>query len=314
MKTLKTRLKNGLENCYLLEGEDYYLYDRAFAMIKKACNIAVPDFDFVKFDDENFSMQALVDSAEVLPLAGQYRLIVVKNVSKISENDKKLFLDFLKKTVPSTVIVIYDYLNKFDFAKDKVAFVDCRRFDKKLGSAVVVNELSKLNKQISAEALDTLWDYCNGYLTRINNELYKLAYYDLNDPLITKKLVESMVKKDNEFVVYELTDSLSRRDGDKVLQIVDKLSKEQGIIGLITNHFRRLFFISTSDMSDKQLASLLGVKEFAISKQRQQVKNFSRMQLKKIYTLLEKVDYDIKSGAMLQENALYYLVLSILYI
>ena len=314
MKTLKTRLKNGLENCYLLEGEDYYLYDRAFVMIKKACNIAVPDFDFVKFDDENFSMQALVDSAEVLPLAGQYRLIVVKNVSKISENDKKLFLDYLKKTVPSTVIVIYDYLNKFDFAKDKVAFVDCRRFDKKLGSAVVVNELSKLNKQISAEALDTLWDYCNGYLTRINNELYKLAYYDLNDPLITKKLVESMVKKDNEFVVYELTDSLSRRDGDKVLQIVDKLAKEQGIIGLITNHFRRLFFISTSDMSDKQLASLLGVKEFAISKQRQQVKNFSRMQLKKIYTLLEKVDYDIKSGAMLQENALYYLVLSILYI
>ena len=210
--------------------------------------------------------------------------------------------------------MIYDYNDKFDFAKNKTAFVDCRRFDKKLGSAVVVNELSKLGKQISAEALDTLWEYCNGYLTRINNELYKLAFYDLNDTLITKKLVESMVNKDSEFVIFELTDALSRKDGDKALQIVDKLSKEQGILGLITNHFRRLFLISTSDMSDKQLSGLLGVKEYAISKQREQIKNFSKMQLKKIYALLEKVDYNIKSGAMLQENALYYLVLNILYI
>lgn len=67
-------------------------------------------------------------------------------------------------------------------------------------------------------------------------------------------------------------------------------------------------------MDDKNLASLLGVKEFAISKQRQQVKNFSKMQLKKIYALLEQVDFNIKSGAMLQENAVYYLILSILYI
>lgn len=314
MKTLKSRLKNGLKNFYLLEGEDYYLYDRAFSMIKKTCDITLPDFDLVKFDDENFSMKSLLDSALVLPLAGNYRLITVKNISKITESDKKMLLQYLEKPTPSTVIVVYDFFNKFDFAKNVSEFVDCKRFDKQLGYAVVINELSKLDKQISAEALDTLWDYCNGYLTRINNELYKLAFYDLNDPLITKKLVENMVNKDNEFVIYELTDALSQKNGDKAINIIDKLSKEQGILGLITNHFRRLFFISTSDLNDKQLAPLLGVKEYAITKQRAQIKNFSKMQLKKIYTLLEKVDYDIKSGAMLQDNALYFLVLSILYV
>lgn len=313
MKTLKSRLNEGLKNCYLFEGEDYYLYDKAFSMIKNRCDLTFPDFDYIKFDDENFTMQSLVDTAQVLPL-GNYKLISVKNVTKISESDKKLLLDYLDSPTPTTVIVIFDNPNKFTFIKDKSSFVDCSRFDKKLGYAVVINELSRLGKQISGEALDTLWDYCNGYLTRINNEIYKLAYYDLNEPLITKKLVENMVNKDSEFVIYELTDALSQKRGDKAIQIVDKLSKEQGIIGLITSHFRRLFFISTSDMSDKQLASLLNVKEFAIAKQRKQVKNFSKIQLKKIYSLLEKVDYNIKSGAMLQENALYYLVLSILYV
>ena len=312
MKTLKNRLKERVEPCYLLQGEDYYLYDRAFSMIKKACDISLPDFDLVKFDDENFTMKVLVDSAEVLPFGSGKRLIVVKNVTKFSENDKKLLLSYLEKPAMSTVIVIYDFAQKFDFIKNVVAFVDCKRFDKLTGSAVVVKELEKYNKKISKEALDTLYDYCNGYLTRMMSEIVKLAYYDLDEPLITKKLVESCVSKDNEFVIFELTDALGKKDGDKAITILNQMPKE--VLGLITNHFRRLFFISTSGLDDKALSSLFGIKEFAVSKQRQQIKNFSKMQLKKIFALLEKIDYDIKSGAMLQENAVYYLVLSILYI
>lgn len=67
-------------------------------------------------------------------------------------------------------------------------------------------------------------------------------------------------------------------------------------------------------MSNGELSSLLGVKEYAILKQREQVGNFSKMQLKKIYSLLEEVDYKIKSGQMLSLTALYYLVFSIAYI
>ena len=104
------------------------------------------------------------------------------------------------------------------------------------------------------------------------------------------------------------------KNGDKAIKILDQIGKEQGILGLITNHFRRLFFISTSELDDKTLANLLNVKEYAIKKQREQTKNFSKIQLKRIFEMLEDVDFKIKSGAMLSENALYFLVLSILYI
>ena len=92
------------------------------------------------------------------------------------------------------------------------------------------------------------------------------------------------------------------------------MEKDPATLGLITNHFRRLFFIAVSEMENGELASLLGVKEYAIIKARGQIKNFSKLQLKKIYALLEKVDYMIKSGRMLAQNALYFLVFSILYI
>ena len=315
MKTLKTRLKEeGLKNCYLMAGEDYELYLRGYSMLMKKIAITLEDFNLVKFDEDNFSMKAVLDACEVMPMGDDYRVVLVKNVQKVGEADKKMLAKYLENPVSSTVLIIFDMYDKFVSLKNQLSFVDCKRFDSQTCIGVIANEFSKKNKQISTEAASALYDYCNGYLTRIVSEIDKLAYYDLDEHLITKKLVDSLVTKDEEVVVFELTQALGARDGDKSLKLLEALKKEQGVLGLITNHFRRLFFISISDMKDSELASLLGVKEYAISKQRAQTKNFSKMQLKKIYSLLENVDYMIKSGAMLQENALYFLVLSILYV
>lgn len=314
LKTLKKRLGEGFKNCYLFAGEDYELYTRGLSMILKRTNMSLPDFNYAKFDDENFSMKSVLDSCEVMPMGDQWRVVFVKNVQKISENDKKMLIEYLEKPCDSTILVIFDLYEKFTFAKDKAEFVDCKRFDSQTAISVVANEFTKRGKKISDEAARTLLDYCNGYLTRVMSEVDKLAYYDLFEPMITKKMVDELVVKDNEVVIFELTEALGAKNGDKALKILEILKKEMGILGLITNHFRRLFFISTSGLNDKELSLLLGVKEYAISKQRQQTKNFSKMQLKKIYSLLEEVDYGIKSGAYLQETALNFLVLSILYI
>lgn len=311
MKTLKTRLKEGVSNFYLFEGEDYYLYDRGFGMIKKAISFSMPDFNLAIFDDDNYSMKAVLDSCDIMPLGDERRIVLMKNVTKVTENDKKALEAYLKNPSKTTILVIFDYPNKLSSLKE-YGFVDCKRFDSKTATGVIVNELAKRNKQISGEAVATLLDYCNGYLSRAINELDKLVYFNIDDPLVTKKIVDTLVTKDAEYVVFELTEALGQRNGDKALKLLNEMKREQGLVGLITNHFRRLFFISTSDLDDKTLSQMLGVKEYAVSKQRMQAKNFSKMQLKKIYSLLEDVDYNIKSGQMSQENSLFYLVISIL--
>ena len=314
MKTLKKRLDEGLKNCYLFAGEDYLLYTRGLSMLLKRCNLSLPDFNYAKFDDENFSMKGVLDSCEVMPMGDEWRVVFIKNVQKITENDKKMLVEYLSKPCQTTILVVFDYYDKFAFIKEFAQFVDCKRFDIPTAVAVVANEFAKRDKKISDEGARTLLDYCNGFLTRVMSEVDKLAYYDLNEPMVTRGMVEKLVAKDNEIVVYELTEALGAKNGDRALKALELLKKEQGILGLITNHFRRLFFISTSGLNDKELSNLLNVKEYAISKQRNQIKNFSKMQLKKIYALLEEVDYGIKSGAFQQENALNFLVLSILYI
>lgn len=313
MKTLKKRLNDGIARVYLVEGDDYYLYDKAFSMIKNACQITMDDFNINIFDDESFNLTKFFNATEMLPMADPKRLVVLKGC-KITESDKKNLYELLLKIPKTTTVLILDYNNNFEYLKKDFVFVDASRMDQHTVGKLVIAYLAKQGKQISSEALTALIEACNGYLTRIFSELGKLVYYDVNSPLITKKMVDELVTKDTEFSVFELTEALSKKNGDKAIKILKLMEKEQGVFTLIANQFRRLFYASISDLPNLELAKLLGVKEFAVIKARQLAKGFSKAQLNKISSLLEELDFSVKSGAILQQNALYLLVFNIIYV
>lgn len=313
MKTLKKRLSEGLARVYVVEGDDYYLFDKAFLMIKNACGITLDDFNVNVFDEESFSTDKLFAATELLPIIDEKRLVVIKG-GKLSEGDKKRTTEILLHIPKTTVVVVLDYNKNFEFLKKDFVLVDANRMDKELVKKLITAYLARISKKIDADAMDELIESCNGYLTRIMNELNKLVCFDLDSENITKESVDKLVNKDIEFSVFELTEALSKKDGDKAIRLLKLMEKDQGVFALISNQFRRLFYASISDLTNAELAGLLGVKEFAIVKARQLAKGFSKAQLKKICSLLEEMDYAVKSGAMLQTNALYLLVFNILYV
>lgn len=313
MKTLKKRLSAGLARVYVVEGDDYYLFDKAFLMIKNACGITLDDFNVNVFDEESFSTDKLFAATELLPIIDEKRLVVIKG-GKLSEGDKKRTTEILLHIPKTTVVVVLDYNKNFEFLKKDFVLVDANRMDKELVKKLITAYLARISKKIDADAMDELIESCNGYLTRIMNELNKLVCFDLDSENITKESVDKLVNKDIEFSVFELTEALSKKDGDKAIRLLKLMEKDQGVFALISNQFRRLFYASISDLTNAELAGLLGVKEFAIMKARQLAKGFSKAQLKKICSLLEEMDYAVKSGAMLQTNALYLLVFNILYV
>ena len=313
MKTLKKRLNEGLASVYLVEGDDFYLFDKALSMIKNACKITLEDFNVTIFDDENFSLEKLFNATEMLPMNDPKRLVVIKD-GQVKEGDKKKLENMLLKIPKTTCVVVLDYNKNFEFLKKSFVYVDANRMDREMVKKLVVAYLAKSGKQISGEALETLIGATNGYLTKIMNELAKLECYDLESPLITKKMVDEIAIKDVEFSVFELTDALSKKKGDKAIKLLKLMEKDPGVFSLISNHFRRLFYVSISDMTNSELAALLNVKEYAIVKARELARGFSKAQLKKINALLEELDYNVKSGILLASNALHLLVFNIIYV
>ncbi len=309
MKTLRARLQKKIEACYLVQGEDILLYDKALALIKKASNLQLEEFNFIVFDEDSFNGDAAIDACETLPMGSDKKVVLLKNITKFNENFRKKLKDYLKKPVESTCLIIFDFFNKFDFIISEK--VSAKRLDDSSLKDLIVAELKSHDKTITNDACQQLIESCCNYYSLIKNEVDKLASCD--DFEITAKLVDSLVCKETEFTVFELTDALSRRDSNKAVGLLNLMDKDTKTFSLVLNHFRRLFFAAVSDLNDKELADLLGVKEFAITKARGLAKNFSKIQLKNIYEMLNDVDFYIKNGQMQVENALFYLIFNIIY-
>lgn len=307
MKTLKKRLQKKIEPCYLVQGEDILLYDEALKLIKNACNLSFEEFNFQKFDDDTFSADLVLDALETLPFASEKKVVLLKNITKFSEDFKKKLVAYLKSPLPSTCLVIFDFANKFDFLISEK--ISAKRLDEESLKNIVEEELSKSHKAIKKEALSLLLSYCCDYYSLIKNELKKLS--DAPTDVITEKDIANMVTKETEYSVFELTEALSKKDAKKAVKLLSLMDKDSKTFNLILNHFRRLFFVAIS--KDEDLPKLLNVKEYAIVKAKELSRNFSKIQLKNIYSLLDDVDFYIKNGQMQIENALYYLIFGILY-
>lgn len=309
MKTLKARLQKKIEPCYLVQGEDILLYDKALELIKKANNLQFEEFNFLVFDDDSFEGDAIIDACETLPMGSDKKVVLLKNLTKINENFKKKLKDYLKKPVESTCLVIFDFYNKFDFIISEK--VSAKRLDDASLKELITSSLKQHGKSITNDACQQLIESCCNYYSLIANELDKLISCD--DFEITSKTIDNLVCKETEFTVFELTDALSRKDADKAVSLLNLMEKDTKTFSLVLNHFRRLFFVAVANMTDKELADLLGVKEYAVTKARTLSKNFTKLQLKNIYEMLNDVDFWIKNGQMQIENALYYLIFGILY-
>jgi len=317
---LKSSLKQEIKPAYFICGDDSFLEYKSLELIENACNLAFTDFNKVVFAVDGFSAREVVNACEVLPIGDEKRLVIVKDyLNKKNEEEKKIFVEYLKNPTPSTCLVFFSSNPTNDFYMSFVnflEFVDCNKLGEDTLKKWVIAKLSKEGKKISNLALNKIIEFCNFSLTKIDAETNKLLAYIGEEETVKEEDVLQIVTKDAEYIIFELTEALSKKNGTVCFDIIDKLLKQNNnptsLIAIITNHFRRMFFSSISTYSDAELSKLLNVKEYAIKKSKQQSGLFTKMKLKNIYDLCLQVDYNIKSGKMEGKNALSYLVANIL--
>lgn len=319
---LLTNLSKEIKPVYMINGGDSYVTNLALDQIKNSLNITLKDFNIVTYgDDYSKNMASIVESCQALPLIDNKRLIIVNDfVCKKNEVEKKTILKYLSSPCLSTCLVFFstnksEFFSSFD---DKVESINCQDVSLNYIFIWLNKKLEKLGLITTTEIKNQLIDYCNGSLSKLNVETDKLYTIKLNqqNKEINQYDIENYITKDMEYVIFDLTNAICELNNDKVYLLIDNMikNKEQpvSIISMISSHFRRLFFISRSEFGDRELGEYLGLKEYAIRKYRQQLKNFSQKQLKTIYDKCLEVEYFIKSGKMEAKNGLSYLVSSIL--
>ncbi len=316
---LKNSVAKRLMPAYLITGNDRYLCFDALDTIKSAAALTMPDLN-EDILGENASAADIARSACVFPFVDKVRLVEVmgftgKNKSKGKDDE---LLKYLQSPSEQCVIVFFspsgaDVLKSY---LNYLTVVDCDKLNPESIVAIVKQKLSENGANIDTQALNNLILFCNNDMTRIMGEVEKLISF-ADGKMVTSDMVKNLVVQDKEYQVFELAEYIAKGDSVKALDLVYTLTTAgKGGFSLLSplyNNYRRALYVSVNkDKTDAEIASLLGVKEYAVKMVKNQAKIFSPKKLKQIVDMLYKFDRDIKQGRIKEEVAIKTATLNIL--
>ena len=293
---LKQSLKLSVSPIYLINGEDEFLKTSAKNLILNAV-IGDNSINLVTLNMEDIDSKKLIDTLNTFSFFGK-KVVILNECDKKDIKFINAIKDYAKQPNNECVLVIMCILNtNFDSLKDCTTFIDCNRLDNVLLAKWIVHKING-KKQISNQTIYKLIDYTNGYLGRIDLELNKLMGYS-NETILDED-VEKLVVKDIEYSIFELAESLGRKNKTKALNIFNDLINDKkqssSVLQLIANHFRRLFYVSVSKDTNEQIGEYLGIKPYAVKKLKEQQLNFSPKKLMEIIRECEEIDVASKTG------------------
>ena len=305
-----------IKSAYLVRGSDAFLRQKATDMIVNA-SISIKDLNMSVFTDENTDMSAILSALKSIPMMDERRVVVLRDIAVKKADELSTLVDYLKKPLSSTVLIIIDSNGSAVYKKleSLCELVDCSPLDNVMLSKLIVSQLATTGVKINNDAAELLIQYCNGDYTRINNEVIKLGNMLNQGEVVTSQMVVDLVHREVEYDVFELSNAIGNKNGKLAMQIINNLlyKKESPLklLMLIMSNFRRMFYAISTKESNIDIANKLGVKEYSIKIAKQVGAKFTPAQLKRILDLGASLDYKIKSGQMNEKNALIYFVTNI---
>lgn len=298
-----------LKPVYHVSGEDGYLINEVVNQIENACENPLGDLNKSVFDDENFEADKVILSAEQLPIMAKKRFVVVRNMIKAKEPELKKLGEYCKNPIDDTVLVLMELPGFNIFGKLTAEKIVCKKLSSVELGGIIRQDLAEKDKEIDADALNLLMSFCSNELMRIRTELSKLAYAS-NNKTITAEEVRSLVHKNDDYSVFEITNALTDGNADRGIHLMQKMLQVYEfpfILSLIYSNFRRMLHVVLSDGTNAEIGKNIGVQEYAIATMRTKAKKLKPMQIIKINELILEIDYNIKMGKMAPDNAMFYL-------
>lgn len=232
---------------YVLHGEEPYFIDEiADAIIENGVDESERDFNLNVCYGRDMDVATLMSEARSFPFMGERKVIVIKeaqDLKDIYELEK-----LLPNLVPTNILVIcYKYKaldGKRKFTKDAgsagVVFKSEKVRDYQLADWIS-NYVKSAGYDITPKAAALLGEFLGNDLSRIVNELEKLAIVLEPGTRISDVHIEENIGISKDYNVFELTNAVAIRDFYKIFQIAEYFErnpKDHSIIVVIPSLFK----------------------------------------------------------------------------
>lgn len=325
---IKRELADGkLKNLYVICGQEPFLKDFYYnKIISLAVDEGFEAFNFKKIDGTVTKTEDLLESANQMPLMGDYNCCAVKDfpLSKLNQTDAVNLCEYIKN-VPSSAILIF-YLrdesfppkaskdSESDQGKDKKkimkelysAFSDNAviiKLDRKSERdliALLCSGAKKRGAELSTDCARLMINLCGNDLYTLLNELDKICAYTKK---ITETAINKICTKTLEATAFEITDNMFTGNLDKAFLslkiLLEQRTPAQMILGSLIFPFVDIYRIKTADKYKKTTKELMTdfsySSSFRLDKARKNGKKISERGIKRCLEILDDADTRLKS-------------------
>lgn len=289
------------------------------------------DLNVGRFNMEEVSIQTAIQDAESVPFFGERRLVLVDNPSFFTGEKEKKSMDhqlerlqaYLENPMDSSVMVFFAPYDKLDQRKKivkqlkKVAvLLDASELTERDVKQYIQDSLRNHQYTIQEEALETLLVKTQYSLTNSMKELDKLMIASIDTKMIPLELVESLVAKTLEQNIFELGESILKKEGVKALQIYHDmlLQKEDPLKmnAILLGQFRLLLqvsYLKREGYQEPEIQKTLGVHPYRVKIALQQSRRFGLPLLEKAFMQLVDTEYALKTSVGIKEMQLEWFIL-----
>lgn len=321
IENLEKELKNGnLQSIYLLYGEEVFLLESSLKKIRNLFGETIKGINYIGIDETNYN--ELIADIETPSFGYEKKLIVARNTGLLKKEGKRKNAElanirekintYLKENIEivnTSVVLVFieeevDTKLELYTTIDKLGIICKFDYQKPLQIEKRIKAICQAYKvKIEDATLRYFIECCGTNMQDLINEIRKLIEYVGENGKIEKEDINQLTTKKIESVIFDLTDSLGKKEIAKALEVLKNLiyAKEplQKILITLYNHFKKLYFVKLSLKYNKDIINSLNLKPnqtFLVNKYKTQANYFLEDELKNILQNLRDLDSDYKIG------------------
>ncbi len=305
-----------LQPIYFLEGEETYFIDMISDYIEDhLLEEHERDFNQTIFYGKDADPNQVIETCKRFPMMSDKQVVIIKEAQHLIKVLDK-FDSYFKQPQPSTILVFcykYKTLDKRKaitkvIAKNSVYFTASKIKDYQL-PAWIEKQASSHKLKIDGRNASLLAEYLGNDLSKVENEISKLAMILKPGGEITAQAIEDHIGISKDYNVFELQNAISAKNHEAAYKIAYYFGKNEKAhpfvltLGFLFSYFSKVSVVAFSKNkgNDNALAKEAGISPYFIKDYKNAARNYSPTKLVKIVKYMK--EYDLKSKGVNNTSA-----------
>jgi len=293
---------------YFFHGEESFFIDQLVEILEReVLTESDKSFNQVVLYGKESDFKQVVDNARQYPMMAERRVVIVKEAQEMRTLSQ--LETYFQKPTDSTVLVLAHKHKKLDgrsklakvLSKSAVVFEAKRLYDNQLPDWIN-KRVRELGFQIDQQGIRILAEYLGSNLSKVNNELKKLAINLEKGSTISSKHILDQIGVSKNFNVFELQKALANRNASKIAMIFNyfgenlKANPVPMVLSNLYQFFSKVLIAkSLGSVSEEKIRAELGLRSSFFSREYiQAASNYSHTYLKFVLKSLSKADHQSK--------------------